>query len=100
MLQSIKRAFGIEPENALVHSCLVRFLIFHVSVAGELAPAVTQVIHSETKSIFQARDARQMNAQYLARHGRSLPARLEGKIKIPNFGNFLVDAIWDEIFVQ
>jgi len=83
MLQSIKRAWRIEPENALVHSCLVRFLVFRSSV-DDLAPAVTQVIHSETQSIFQARDARQMNAQYLARHGRSLPARLEGAYTLKN----------------
>lgn len=92
MLQAIKRAFRIEPENALVHSCLVRFLIFR-SRAGALPAAVTQVINSETKSIFQARDARQMNAQYLARHGRSLPARLEGNTPLlrqqSEFSNFL-----------
>ncbi|XP_059484452.1 N-alpha-acetyltransferase 15, NatA auxiliary subunit [Neocloeon triangulifer] len=76
MLQSIKRAYRIDPENAILHSCLVRFLTF-LGKAGTLDLAVSQVIQTETKSIFQARDARQMNAQYLARHGRSLPARLE-----------------------
>jgi hypothetical protein len=36
------------------------------------------VVQLETKAIFKGRDARQLNAQFLARHGRSLPARLEG----------------------
>ncbi|CAB3378711.1 Hypothetical predicted protein [Cloeon dipterum] len=76
MLQSIKRAHRIDPENAILHSCLVRFLTF-LGKAGALAPAVSQVIQTETKAIFQGRDARQMNAQYLAAHERSLPARLE-----------------------
>ncbi|KAF4525642.1 hypothetical protein B566_EDAN001242 [Ephemera danica] len=76
MLQSIKRAFRLDPESPALHSCLVRFLVF-LARSGSLDPAVTEVVNQETKNIFKGRDARQLNAQFLARHGRSLPARLE-----------------------
>lgn len=80
MLQSIKRANRLEPESAALHSCLVRFLVF-MARAGKQDPALLQVVQQETQPIFRGRDARQLNAQFLARHGRSLPARLEGECK-------------------
>merc|ERR1719322_2088893 len=51
MLQSIKRALKVNPNDPRVHGCLVRFQRF-IETSTDLAGPVKQVLGQETQSIF------------------------------------------------
>lgn len=78
MLQSIKRAHKLNPSNPKLHSCLIRFYA-HVNQSKESwDAAVEEVVKSEVKSLFNDKDAKQLNKEYLEMHSNSLECILEG----------------------
>lgn len=78
MLQSIKRAYKLDPINPKLHSCLIRFYA-HVNQSKEnWDPAVEEVVKSEVKSLFNDKDAKQLNKEYLESYSNSLECILEG----------------------
>lgn len=45
MLQSLKRAYQVDPKNPKLHSCLIRFYQFIQENKGSWDPSVEQVNH-------------------------------------------------------
>lgn len=77
MLQSIKRAFRLEPDNCELHSCLVRFVESVSEKIDTLDAPVMDVINQAMEPITLGRNARQMNEDFLKQHANSLPAVLQ-----------------------
>ncbi|XP_046394061.1 N-alpha-acetyltransferase 15, NatA auxiliary subunit [Ischnura elegans] len=78
MMQSIKKAYGLEPENARLHSCVIRFCCYVDKWRGGMLPPVSQVIDMQMVDILKGRSAPQINADFLLKHSNSLPALFEG----------------------
>ena len=78
MLQSIKRAFRLEPENCELHTCLVRFVELVSEKLDTLDAPVADVIKQAMEPITLGRTARQMNEDFLKQHAKSLPAVFQG----------------------
>lgn len=78
MLQSLKRAYKVDPTNPRLHSCLIRLHQFVQKNEGSWDPSVEQVIMQETKVYFEGKDAISLNKEFLERNSNSLRAGLEG----------------------
>lgn len=78
MLQSIKRAYRLEPGNSDLHTCLVRFVELVSAKLDTLDAPVTDVIKQAIEPITLGRSAKQMNEDFLKMNGNSLPALLQG----------------------
>ena len=78
MLQSIKRALKVNPNDPRVHGCLVRFQRF-IETSTDLAGPVKQVLGQETQSIFTTKTAKERNEQFIQKHRESLDHRVQGK---------------------
>ncbi len=83
MLQSIKRAVKIDPEDPRVHGCIVRFQAFVADKekSDSLAGPVKQVLSSETTALFTTKTARERNEQFMQKDSKSLDHRVVGKKK-------------------
>ena len=94
MLQSIKRALKVNPNDPRVHGCLVRFQRF-IETSTDLAGPVKQVLGQETQSIFTTKTAKERNEQFIQKHRESLDHRVQGKhfsrIFLWDFYNFFSD---------
>ncbi|XP_023685420.2 N-alpha-acetyltransferase 15, NatA auxiliary subunit-like isoform X1 [Paramormyrops kingsleyae] len=75
MLQSVKRAFTIDPEHPWLHQCLVRFFRA-VSRSKDLAEGVQLVLRQEIARLFGNCDAKSFNEAFLSKHSDSIPHRL------------------------
>jgi peptide alpha-N-acetyltransferase len=79
MLQSIKRAHRLDPNNPKLHSCLILCHGYLTHWQGNLEPSVATVLKQEMEPIFRGRDAHQMNAEFLAANKKSLEALFESE---------------------
>ena len=79
MLQSIKRAHRLDPNNAKLHSYLILYHGYLTRWQGSLDESVATVLKQEMEPIFRARDPHQMNAEFLAANSNSLEALLESE---------------------
>ncbi|GAB6026014.1 N-alpha-acetyltransferase 15, NatA auxiliary subunit [Chamberlinius hualienensis] len=77
MLQSVKRAFALAPDHPGVHAVLVRFYL-EVKKAKQLPEAMKTVLDIEMEKVYQKKDVREINQEFLAKHSNSLPHLLEG----------------------
>jgi peptide alpha-N-acetyltransferase len=77
MLQSIKRAHRLDPNNPKLHSYLILYHGYLTRWQGSLDASVATVLKQEMEPIFRARDPHQMNAEFLAANSDSLEALLE-----------------------
>ncbi|XP_021921267.1 N-alpha-acetyltransferase 15, NatA auxiliary subunit isoform X1 [Zootermopsis nevadensis] len=77
MLQSIKRAHRLDPDSPKLHSCLILCHGYLTRWQGNLEASVATVLKQEMEPIFRGRDARQMNAEFLAANSKSLEALFE-----------------------
>lgn len=78
MLQSIKRAHKLDPNNPKLHSCLIRFYgVINQSKEGWDA-ALEEVVKQEVKVLIKNKDAKQLNKDFLEVHSNSLESVLEG----------------------
>lgn len=77
MLQSIKRAHRLDPNNPKLHSCLILCHGYLTRRQGSLDTAVATVLKQEMEPIFRGRDVHQMNAEFLAANSKSLEALFE-----------------------
>merc|ERR1719268_292794 len=75
MLQSVKRAFSMDPSDPWLHQCLVRFFK-GVSDSQDLPEAVRMVLKQEISRLFGESDAKSFNKNYLSQHSNSIPHRL------------------------
>lgn len=78
MLQSIKRAYKLDPNNPKLHSCLIRFYAHVNQSKDKWESAVEEVVKSEVKNLFNDKDAKQLNKEYLEKYSNSLECNLEG----------------------
>ena len=79
MLQSIKRAHRLDPNNPKLHSYLILYHGYLARWQGNLDASVATVLKQEMEPIFRARDPHQMNAEFLAANSNSLEALLESE---------------------
>ncbi|KAK3573248.1 hypothetical protein QTP86_015767 [Hemibagrus guttatus] len=75
MLQSVKRAYTIDPDHPWLHQCLVRFFK-RVSEAKDLAEPVRTVLKQEISRLFGDSNAKSFNQAFLSKHSNSIPHRL------------------------
>uniref|UniRef100_A0A8C7MFG2 N-alpha-acetyltransferase 15, NatA auxiliary subunit a n=1 Tax=Oncorhynchus kisutch TaxID=8019 RepID=A0A8C7MFG2_ONCKI len=77
MLQSVKRAFSMEPSHPWLHQCLVRFFK-GVSDSKDLPQAVRTVLKQEISRLFGESNPQSFNKNYLSQHSNSIPHRVAG----------------------
>uniref|UniRef100_A0A674APE9 N-alpha-acetyltransferase 15, NatA auxiliary subunit a n=1 Tax=Salmo trutta TaxID=8032 RepID=A0A674APE9_SALTR len=77
MLQSVKRAFSMEPSHPWLHQCLVRFFK-GVSDSKDLPEAVRTVLKQEISRLFGESNPQSFNKNYLSQHSNSIPHRVAG----------------------
>uniref|UniRef100_A0AAZ3SM18 N(alpha)-acetyltransferase 15, NatA auxiliary subunit a n=1 Tax=Oncorhynchus tshawytscha TaxID=74940 RepID=A0AAZ3SM18_ONCTS len=75
MLQSVKRAFSMEPSHPWLHQCLVRFFK-GVSDSKDLPEAVRTVLKQEISRLFGESNPQNFNKNYLSQHSNSIPHRV------------------------
>jgi len=73
MLQSIKRAYRIEPDNPRLHCCLINFHLSISQMMPQLQEPVTTVLSREMSSIYNSKSPSTLNDEFLSRHPNSLP---------------------------
>ncbi|XP_071447544.1 N-alpha-acetyltransferase 15, NatA auxiliary subunit [Hetaerina americana] len=78
MMQSIKKAHSLEPENPQLHSCVIRFCGYVDKWRGGMQAPVMQVVDMQMKDILRGRSASTINSDFLEKHSNSLPALFEG----------------------
>ncbi|XP_067000279.2 N-alpha-acetyltransferase 15, NatA auxiliary subunit [Anabrus simplex] len=78
MLQSVKRAYRLDPTNPRLHSYLIMCYGCMKRWESTLEPPVATVIRQEMEPIFAGRDAHQMNTEFLATRSNSLESLFEG----------------------
>lgn len=72
MLQSVKRGFAIDPNNPLLHECLIHFLCIVQSQTG-LSPIVESVLKQQMQPLYGDKDPSALNSEFLAKNAKSLP---------------------------
>uniref|UniRef100_A0A8C2HZ91 N(alpha)-acetyltransferase 15, NatA auxiliary subunit b n=1 Tax=Cyprinus carpio TaxID=7962 RepID=A0A8C2HZ91_CYPCA len=77
MLQSVKRAYAIDPDHPWLHQCLVRFFK-GVSESKDLAESVSMVLKQEISRLFGESNAKSFNQAFLTKHFNSIPHRAAG----------------------
>nr|XP_023845730.1 N-alpha-acetyltransferase 15, NatA auxiliary subunit isoform X4 [Salvelinus alpinus] len=75
MLQSVKRAFSMEPSHPWLHQCLVRFFK-GVSDSKDLPEAVRTVLKQEISRLFGESNPQSFNKNYLSQHFQPIPHRV------------------------
>ncbi|XP_052010927.1 N-alpha-acetyltransferase 15, NatA auxiliary subunit-like [Xyrauchen texanus] len=74
MLQSIKRAYSLDPDHPWLHQCLVRFFK-GVSDSKGMPEAVQTVLKQEITKLFGESDPKTFNQNFLSKHANSIPHR-------------------------
>ncbi|XP_071055801.1 N-alpha-acetyltransferase 15, NatA auxiliary subunit isoform X2 [Onthophagus taurus] len=77
MLQSIKRAFKLNPNNPKLHSCLIRFYLIMEQNKKTWDEVVSSVIFQESEHFYRGKDAKQLNKEFMDSNSNSLPATFE-----------------------
>ncbi|XP_043927634.1 N-alpha-acetyltransferase 16, NatA auxiliary subunit [Protopterus annectens] len=77
MLQSVKRAFSLEPNNPWLHECLIRFAN-RVCSYSNLHDIVQNVLTQEMQKIFANKDPKSFNEEFLSRNATSVQHLLSG----------------------
>lgn len=77
MLQSIKRAYKLNPTHPKLHSCLIRFSEVINRNKDNWDPIILEVINQEMEPLFKGKDAGQMNKEFLELNSNRLEASLE-----------------------
>lgn len=77
MLQSLKRAHKIDPQNPKLHTCLVRFNEGLNQCQDGLDSVVKEVLDKEVPALLDGKSSGELNAEYLAAHSDRLEAVLE-----------------------
>lgn len=77
MLQSIKRAFRLDPQCPRLHAHMCTFHSL-VSQRKDLPGPIVTVLEKEMAELYQSKDAQQLNEEFLSQHSRSFPHLVEG----------------------
>lgn len=86
MLQALKRAYKIEPENATLHGCIVRFIKLLDSQLSGANEFVKIVIKEETERELPVigKKSKQVNDEFIARNKDSAEAVIAGALAYYN----------------
>ncbi|KAL0974228.1 hypothetical protein UPYG_G00217420 [Umbra pygmaea] len=79
MLQSVKRAFSMDPSHPWLHQCIVRFFK-GVSDSKDLPQAVLTVLRQEISRLFGDSNPQNYNNTYLCQHSNSIPQSRPAKM--------------------
>lgn len=71
MLQSIKRAQKIDPTDAQLHACIIRFVQALNRQSADIAPAVRSVIDKQVALLLGGKSAVDVNAKVLQENSQS-----------------------------
>lgn len=82
MLQSIKRARGIDPANPTLHTCIVKFHRSLKMQASNINEYIRAVIDKETPILFNGQTAIEFNRQFLTTNPTSFHHVLQGAISL------------------
>uniref|UniRef100_A0AAY5EQY7 N(alpha)-acetyltransferase 15, NatA auxiliary subunit a n=1 Tax=Electrophorus electricus TaxID=8005 RepID=A0AAY5EQY7_ELEEL len=74
MLQSVKRAYILEPDHPWLHQCLIRFLKGGTHTLTD----VHTVLKKEITRLFGDCDPKTYNKNFLSKHASSIPHRVAG----------------------
>ncbi|GAA6085083.1 N-alpha-acetyltransferase 15, NatA auxiliary subunit a, partial [Tachysurus ichikawai] len=77
MLQSVKRAYALDPDHPWLHQCLIRFFK-GVADSKSLPQPVHVVLKREITRLFGESDPKTYNKNFLSKHSSSIPHRLAG----------------------
>ncbi|KAB5570955.1 hypothetical protein PHYPO_G00219410 [Pangasianodon hypophthalmus] len=77
MLQSVKRAYALDPDHPWLHQCLIRFFR-GVAESKSLPQPVHTVLKQEITRLFGESDPKTYNKNFLSKHSSSIPHRLAG----------------------
>ncbi|XP_071951191.1 N-alpha-acetyltransferase 16, NatA auxiliary subunit-like [Antedon mediterranea] len=77
MLQSIKRAYALEPSDPKLHKCIVQFAML-LKEKQTLPEAVDTVISDEMQKMLNGRELEEYNKDFRVTHATSLPHLLAG----------------------
>ncbi|MCJ8733750.1 hypothetical protein PDJAM_G00227270 [Pangasius djambal] len=77
MLQSVKRAYTLDPDHPWLHQCLIRFFR-GVAESKSLPQPVHTVLKQEITRLFGESDPQTYNKNFLRKHSSSIPHRLAG----------------------
>lgn len=82
MLQALKRAYKIDPENATLHGCIVRFIQLLDKQLCNANEFVKIVIKKETESELPiiGKNSKQVNDEFIARNKDSAEAVIAGAL--------------------
>ncbi|KAL7886236.1 hypothetical protein AOLI_G00065310 [Acnodon oligacanthus] len=75
MLQSVKRAYEMNPDHPWLHQCLIRFFKGVADNKGLPQPVQT-VLKQEITRLFGESDPKSYNKNFLSKHASSIPHRL------------------------
>uniref|UniRef100_A0A8B9HZ59 N(alpha)-acetyltransferase 15, NatA auxiliary subunit a n=1 Tax=Astyanax mexicanus TaxID=7994 RepID=A0A8B9HZ59_ASTMX len=75
MLQSVKRAFAMDPGHPWLHQCLIRFFK-GVADNKSLPEPVQTVLKQEITRLFGESDPKRYNKNFLSKHTNSIPHRV------------------------
>ncbi|XP_067313355.1 N-alpha-acetyltransferase 15, NatA auxiliary subunit a [Pseudorasbora parva] len=75
MLQSVKRAYTLDPDHPWLHQCLVRFFK-GVLDNKDMPEAVQTVLKQEITKLFGESDPKTFNKNFLSKHANSIPHRV------------------------
>ncbi|XP_059371959.1 N-alpha-acetyltransferase 15, NatA auxiliary subunit-like [Carassius carassius] len=75
MLQSVKRAYSLDPDHPWLHQCLVRFFK-GVSDSKDMPEAMQTVLKQEITKLFGESDPKSFNKNFLSKHANSIPHRV------------------------
>lgn len=78
MLQSIRRAHKTEPDHPLLHTCIIRYRLYLDQRAGTIEKPVMTVVNQTMKPIWEEKDAKRLNAEFLNAHKNNLRYVLQG----------------------
>jgi len=76
MLQSMKRAYSCDKEDARVHECMVRFLSVVQKNKESYSDTVKMVLDKEIPLLVDEKDLVNYNSSYLEKHPSSLRAKI------------------------
>ncbi|MPC44670.1 N-alpha-acetyltransferase 15, NatA auxiliary subunit [Portunus trituberculatus] len=84
MLQALKRALDLEPNNPELHTCLIRFLQYRQEKLQGHHSVVVDVINREVNRLLPTTDPTQLNEDFLNNNQDSVPHRLQDSISTTN----------------
>ena len=98
MLQSLKRAFALEPSDPRVFGCILRLQHFMQEKGGAMKAPVVEVLKKATSSIFASKSAKDANDEFIQKNSKSLEHLYIGETRpsTPNDFRLIIKTFQEE----